>query len=171
MENKLKPLENSISFIDNPDNNEKLDKIYQEKTIRSNGDWYNHDEKFVKSFLNLGKSLADQNQSRNILIGNIEVNNQKVISSEIYLYYKNLLSERQDLSKHGMDNYLNAISKFPQLSNEQSVECEKCVTEKELSEALKFMPNHLMINFLEMMALLKNFLKRSDLIMYLTLFW
>ena len=70
-----------------------------------------------------------------------------------------------------MDNYLNAISKFPQLSNEQSVECEKCVTEKELSEALKFMPNHLMINFLEMMALLKNFLKRSDLIMYLTLFW
>ena len=126
--------------------------------IRSNGDWYNHDEKFVKSFLNLGKSLADQNQSRNILIGNIEVNNQKAISNEIYLYYKNLLSERQDLSKHGIDNYLNTISKFPQLSNEQSVEYEKCVTEKEL-----FMPNHLMINFQEMMALLKNFLKRSDL--------
>ena len=43
---------------------------------------------------------------------------------------------RQHLSEHD-----NAISKFPQLSTEQSLECEKCITEKELFETLKSMPN------------------------------
>ena len=37
--------------------------------------------------------------------------------------------------------FLNTISNFPQLSTEQSLECEKEITEKELSEALKVMPN------------------------------
>ena len=36
---------------------------------------------------------------------------------------------------------MNGVSKFPQLSTEQSLECEKCITEKELFEALKSMPN------------------------------
>ena len=40
-----------------------------------------------------------------------------------------------------MNNYLNAISRFPELSNEQPLECEKRITEKELFEALKSMPN------------------------------
>ena len=40
-----------------------------------------------------------------------------------------------------MNNYFNNISKFPQLSNEQSLKREKCITEKELFEALKSMPN------------------------------
>ena len=48
-----------------------------------------------------------------------------------------------------MDKYLNALSKFPQLSSEQPLECEKSVTEKELSETLKSMPNHLMTSLLE----------------------
>ena len=59
--------------------------------IRSKCDWQDHDEKFLKYFLDLEKSRADQNQNRNIFIGNIEVHNQKDISNEIYLYYKNLL--------------------------------------------------------------------------------
>ena len=32
-------------------------------------------------------------------------------------------------------------SKSPQLSTEQSLECEKCITEKKLFEVLKSMPN------------------------------
>ena len=32
-------------------------------------------------------------------------------------------------------------SKLPQLSTEQSLECEKCITEKKLFEVLKSMPN------------------------------
>ena len=48
---------------------------------------------------------------------------------------------RQHLSEHDINNFLNAVSKFPQLSTEQSLECEKCITEKELFETLKSMPN------------------------------
>ena len=92
LENKLKTLEISTNFVDNPEYtkiNEKLDKIYHEKTndirIRSKCDWYKHREKSSKIFLNLEKSRPVQTQIRNILIGNIEVNNQKDINNELYL--------------------------------------------------------------------------------------
>ena len=110
LENKLKTLENSPSFVDNPEcieTNEKLDKIYQEKTngirIRSKCNWYKHGEKSSKLFLNLEKSRAVQNQIRNILIDNIEINNQKDINKELYLYYKNLFNERQHLLEHDIN--------------------------------------------------------------------
>ena len=65
--------------------NEKLDKIYQEKTnsirIRSKCNWYKHGEKSSNFFLNLEKSCAVQNQIRNILTGNIKINNQKHINN------------------------------------------------------------------------------------------
>ena len=148
MENKLKTLENKPSFVYNPEyieTNEKLDNIYQEKAngirIRSKCDWYEHEEKSSKFFLNLEISRAVQNQIRNILKDNIEINNQKDINKELYLYYKNLFNERQHLSEHDINNFLNGVSKFPQLSTEQSLECEKCITEKELFEALKSMSN------------------------------
>ena len=82
-----------------------------------------------------------QNQIRNILIDNIGINNKKDINKELYLYYKNLLNERQHLSEHDINNFLNTVSNFPQLSTEQSLECEKDITEKELFEALKSMRN------------------------------
>ena len=69
MKHKLKPLENSPNFVDNPEyteTNAKHDKIYQEKTygirIRSKCDWYEHGEKSSKLFLNLEKPRAVQNQ-------------------------------------------------------------------------------------------------------------
>ena len=147
MESKLKTLESRPKFIDNPEyieTNEKFDKIYQEKAngirIRSQCNWYEHGEKSSKNFLNLEKSRAFQNQIRDILIGNLEVNSQQVINNELYLYYKNLFNEIQHLSEYDINNFVDVVSKFPQLSTEQSPECEKCVTEKELYEALKSMP-------------------------------
>ena len=148
LENKSKTLETRPNFVDNSDyteTNGKLDKIFQEKTdcirIRSKCNWYEHGEKSSKFFLNLEKSRAVQNQIRNVLIDNIEINNQKDINKELYLYYKNLFNERQHLSEHDVNNFLNTASNFPQLSTEQSLECEKDVTGKELLEALKSMPN------------------------------
>ena len=148
LENELKTLESSTNFVDTPEyteTNEKLDKIYQEKAngirIRSKCDWYEHEEKSSKFFLNLEISRAVQNQIRNILKDNIEINNQKGINKELYLYYKNLFNERQHLSEHDINNFLNTVSNFPQLSTEQSLECEKNISEKELLEALKSMPN------------------------------
>ena len=90
LENKLKTLETRPNFVDNPEYTEiieKLDKIYQEKTngirIRSKYNWYKHGEKSSKFLLNLEKSREAQNQIRNILIGNIEVNNQKDLNNEL----------------------------------------------------------------------------------------
>ena len=41
-----------------------------------------------------------------------------------------------------MSNWgLNRVSKFPQLSTEQSLECERYIIENELFEALKSIPN------------------------------
>ena len=82
-----------------------------------------------KSSKSFSKSCV-QNQIRDTLIGNIEVNNQKDISNELYLYYKNLFNERQNVSEHDRNNLLNAIFKFPRLPTEQSLECKKCTTEK-----------------------------------------
>ena len=148
LENTLKTLETTPDFIDNPEyteTNEKLDKIYQTKIngirIWSKCNWYEHGEKSSKFCPSLEKSRAVQNQIRNILLGNIEVNNQKDINNELYLYYKNLFNERQHLSEHDINNFLNGVSKFPQLSTEESLECEKCITEKELFESSKSMPN------------------------------
>ena len=62
--------------------------------IRSKCDWYEHGENFSKFFLTLEKSRAVQNQIRNILMGNIEVNTQKDINNELYFYSKNLFNER-----------------------------------------------------------------------------
>ena len=87
---------------------------------------------------------------------------------------------RQHLSEHDINNFLNAVSKFPQLLNnsitKQSLECEKCITEKELFEALKSMPNDkspgndgLTKKLLETFGL--NLKKKKIFIMCFTLFW
>ena len=97
---------------------------------KSKCNWYEHGEKASNFFLNLEKPRAFKNQIPNILIDNIEINNQKYINNELYWYYKHLFNERQHLSEHDINNFLNAVSNFPQLSTEQSLECEKDVTEK-----------------------------------------
>ena len=136
LENQLKTLENSPSFVNSPEyieTNEKLDKM-----IGSKCNWYEHRDKSSKCFLNLEKS---QNQIRNILKDNIEINKQKDINKELYSYYKNIFNERQHLSEHDRNNFLNTVSNFPQLSTEKSLKCEKDITEKKLLEALKSMHN------------------------------
>ena len=40
-----------------------------------------------------------------------------------------------------MNQYLHTFSIFPQLCNKQYLECEKCITEIKIFEALKRIPN------------------------------
>ena len=82
---KNKTLENSTNFIDNPEyleTNEKLDKIYPEKTngikIRNKCNGYEHTEISSKLFLNLEKSCAVQNQIWNISLDNMEIITKKI---------------------------------------------------------------------------------------------
>ena len=148
LENKLKTLENNPSFVNNPEyieSNEKLDKIYQEKAngirIRSKCNWYKHEEKSSIFFFKFRKISCSAKSNSKYLKRYIEINNQKDINKELCLYYKNLFNMRQHLSEHDINNFLNTVSNFPQLSTEQSLECEKYITEKELLEALESMPN------------------------------
>ena len=89
--------------------------------------------------------------------------------------YKNLLNERQHLWKHGINNFLTALSDFPQLSTEQSQEYEKCITEKELFKALESMPNKKSPGndglTKEYFEIFWSELKKTIFIMYSTLFW
>ena len=70
--------------------------------------------KIFKNFSKFNKTPCSSKLNSNILIDNIEVNNQKDINNELKLYYKNLFPEKQHLREHDINNYLNAISKFPQ---------------------------------------------------------
>ena len=87
-----------------------------------------------------------------------------------------VFNERQDVSEHDINNVLNTISKFPQLSTEEFLECEKCIREKELFEALKNMPNvkhpgndgHTKEFFGTFWSEVK---KKNIFIMYFPLFW
>ena len=58
-------------------------KIANGIRVRSKYNWYEHREKSSKFFLNLEKSHAVQNQIRNILIDNKEVNSQQDINNEL----------------------------------------------------------------------------------------
>lgn len=64
------------------------------------------------------KIFAVQNQIRNILIVKKEVNDHKDISNELFLFHKNIFGEKEHLSKEDINQYLNTISKFPQLAKE-----------------------------------------------------
>ena len=44
---------------------------------------------------------------------------------------------RQHLSEHDINNFLNTVSNFPQLSADQSLECEKYIAEKRTIGGLK----------------------------------
>ena len=112
MGNKSKALETRPNFVDNPEyieTNEKLDKIYQKKKqmvlkfkVNVTGA---STEKTLNFFLNLEKFCGVQNQIRNILTDNTEINSQKNINKELYWYYKNLFIERRYLSEHDINNF------------------------------------------------------------------
>ena len=63
-------------------------------------------------------------------VENKEINNQKDINKQLYLYYQNLFYERQNLSEYDIKNFLSAVSNFAQLYTEQPLQCEKDIKEK-----------------------------------------
>ena len=73
------------------------------------------------------------------------------------------------------NNFLNTVSNFPQLFTGQSLKWEKSITEKELFEALKSMPNDkspgndgLTKEFFETFW---SEVKKNIFILRITLFW
>ena len=65
--------------------------------------------KIFKIFSKFRKISCSAKQIRNILKDNIEINNQKDIDKELYLYYKSLFNERQHLSEHDRNSFLTSL--------------------------------------------------------------
>ena len=148
LESKLNLLETTEKFDSNSEYIEcknKLEQIYTEKAngirIRSKCDWYEYGEKSSKFFLNLEKSRANQSKVRNICKNNNEITEQKEINQELFNYYKDLFTEKLKISKTDINNYLSDCP-IPQLSEEQTLQCEENFSEKEFYQALINMPNN-----------------------------
>ena len=149
LENKLKVFEdNSVLQCDNEylDCKERLNNLYQGQIngirIRSRCDWYEYGEKSSKFFLNLETSRAVQGQIRYLLSGDNELTNKKGINNHLYMFYKSLFTKNKKLSETQITYFLDEISNFPKLTNKQSNDCEAPLSEKELFDALKGMPDN-----------------------------
>ena len=122
----------------------KLDKIYEQKIngirIRSECDWYKYREKSSKFFLNLEKSWAAQNTIRNITKDGKTLDVIKELIKS-FLTFKNVFSENFNVSKNEIMQFLNLVS-IPQLTEDQSRDCEFILSEKDLTLVLKSMPNN-----------------------------
>ena len=123
----------------------KLDKIYKQKAIgiriRGKYDWYEYGEKPSKFFLNLQRSRAAQSTIRNITQDEKNLTCRKKINQELFDFYKNLFSKNLNASKNEIMQFLNLIS-IPQLTEDQSRDCEFILSDKDLLLALKSMPNN-----------------------------
>ena len=148
LENKLKELEQNPDFIfdrNYVDYKNRLDQIYKEKAngvkIRSKCDWYEFGEKSSKLFYNLEKQHALLNQVRTLLYGEKEVAHKHIINQELECFYKNLFTEKSEFQNEDINAYLSQINILI-LTKEQSQTCEGPITEYELLNALKSMPNN-----------------------------
>ena len=148
LENKLKKLENNTNYIENLeyiDCRNKLDKIYEQKIngirIRSKCDWYEHGEKSSKFFLNLEKTRSTQSTIRNITKDKKNLTCHKKINQELFDFYKGLFSENLNVSKNEIMQFLNLVS-IPQLTEDQSKDCEFILSEKDLLLVLNSMPKN-----------------------------
>ena len=102
--------------------------------------WYEFGEKSTKFFLNLEKNRAIQGQVRTILSNGKEINDESEINTHITYFYKSLFEEKLSFKDENLTQYLD-IS-IPRLSKEKRDSCEGDITEKELFQALKSMPNN-----------------------------
>ena len=81
------------------------------------------------------------NQVRTLLCGEKEVTDKHKINQELERFYKNLFTEKSEFQKEDINAYLSQIN-IPILTEELSQTCEGPITESELLNALKSMPNN-----------------------------
>ena len=81
------------------------------------------------------------NQVRALLCSEKEVTDKYKINQELKCLYKNLLTEKSKFQKEHINAYRNQIN-IHILTEEQSQTCEGLITETELLNALKSMPNN-----------------------------
>ena len=96
---------------------------------------------FTKFFLNLENSRAAQSTFRNITKDKKNLTCRKTINQELLDFYQGLFSENLNVSKNEIIQFLNLVS-IPQLTEDQSKDCEFILSEKDLLLVVKSMPNN-----------------------------
>ena len=91
-------------------------------------------------FLNLEKTRSSRGVVHSILKYKIEVKNQSKIDTELEKFYKSLFKENLNTSKEVIFPFLGNITP-PTITNEQTLECERNISETGLLKALKSMKN------------------------------
>ena len=81
------------------------------------------------------------NQVRTLLSNEKEVTDKHKINQELEFFYKNLFTEKSEISKRRYKCSLSQIN-IPLLMEEQCQTCEGPITESELLNILKNMPNN-----------------------------
>ena len=81
------------------------------------------------------------NQVRTLLCGEKEVIDKHKINQELECFYKNLFTENSEFQKEDINAYLSKIN-ISILTEEQSQTCEGPITEPELLNAIKSIPNN-----------------------------
>ena len=113
---KLKSLECTANYLDNSECiscKSKLYQFYEEKEngirIRSKCGWYEYGEKSTKFYLNLEKTRAHQNKTRNTLINRNEIADQKEVINELFAFYNNLFKNDKRSSEYDTTQFLSSI--------------------------------------------------------------
>uniref|UniRef100_A0A8C6M6K1 Reverse transcriptase domain-containing protein n=1 Tax=Nothobranchius furzeri TaxID=105023 RepID=A0A8C6M6K1_NOTFU len=117
-----------------------LDEMYTQKAkgafIRSRAKWIEEGEKNNAYFCNLEKRRQKQNSIKSILINNIEITDDEIISKEILKFYDNLYSSK--FSEENCNNFLNSIEMhIPKINDDFRLLCDDNITSLELDKAVK----------------------------------
>ena len=149
LEHTLKNLENNLTS----DENRKFYNHYKNKweTIydhiaeglkkRSKCEWYKHDEKSTKFFLNLEKKRHVQNGIRKLIAEEKEITDHKEISKNIKAFYETRFKRNFSKTNVEKQRFLNSLS-TETLINEQYDLYENKISEIVLFDSMKSMKNN-----------------------------
>ena len=82
------------------------------------------------------------NQVQTLCCGEKEVTNKHNINQELQCFYKTLFTEKPEFQKEHKMHYQILVKYIPILTEEQPQTCEGPITEFELLNTLKIMPNN-----------------------------
>ena len=98
-------------------------------------------EKSTKYFLNLQKKHAEKFTIQRLVTDKKDLVKNDDINNEIFTYFKSLFERTDQIAKLNHNTLLESIT-LPCVINDQKVVCDNDLTDKELFDALKGIPNN-----------------------------
>uniref|UniRef100_A0A3P9J195 Reverse transcriptase domain-containing protein n=1 Tax=Oryzias latipes TaxID=8090 RepID=A0A3P9J195_ORYLA len=117
----------------------KLDELYTQRArgayIRSRARWIEEGEKNSAYFCSLEKRRQKRNSLKSLLVNDIEITDEKAISSEIYRFYSHLYSSK--FSRTDCDNFIKEITQhIPKIDDNFKQTCDKQLLISELDAVI-----------------------------------